>query len=751
LAYSSDGITWTASTSGNGVFTDECRAVAWNGTLWVAGGSGTNQLAYSSDGITWTVSTSGSSLLGEGACYAIAWNGSRWVAGGFGTGGFGANQILYSSDGITWTASTSGNAVLTNLCNAVAWNGTRWVAGGNGNNRLAYSSDGITWTASTSGNAVLENCIDLEWNGTIWVAGGDGANKLVYSSDGITWTVSTSGNAVFTTQCGAVASRRVLPYVGTTPATAARFVGPTGSILFSPNGTDPTGSTGLTYKEGPTGLVMTLKGDLIPSEHDVYSLGSTGTRWQDIYVSTGSIHIGNATLSATGTALIFNGDLIPSTTNTFSVGNVDNLLKSMHIGPGTVFIGPTGTIGNDDNGIIYSQFGFAAPTLALGASIPGATGLVEGGVRLTLTGGTGPIQYQHIGTGGVVNGPVYTLLTSDTQNTGPTGYTGPVGANGISSGLVIFLDSAGGTAPQTGTASTTPNITTQVTIFSGNQSTSATPVLMGTFVSDPSIAFLSTVIIGGYWDFNIYFTNATTANVKFYGDVYYVDADGSSNPVLIATGTNETAVSVTQSLQGVYIYSLLVPTTTLPDLTKRIRMRVYCVFSGNGNNQQAYIELRNGTVSHVHTTLLANLEGPTGPTGPAAADSAAWTTYTPTWTASTTNPSLGNGALTGRYKAIGKTVFLQIQFEAGSSTTFGSGHWKFSLPVAAYSGSSAVLSATFLDNGTQWYAALATSEYDNNTAYVVPITTASGPVGPTIPFTWTSTDKMTICGSYESA
>jgi hypothetical protein len=483
----------------------------------------------------------------------------------------------------------------------------------------------------------------------------------------------------------------------------------------------------------------------------VYSLGSTGTRWQDIYVSTGSIHIGAATLSATGTAIIFNGDLIPATTNAFSVGNADNLLKSMHIGPGTVFIGPTGTLGNDDNGIIYSQYGFAAPTLALGASIPGATGFVEGGVRISLTGSTGPIQFQHIGTGGVGNGPVYTLLTSDTQNTGPTGYTGPVGANGISSGLVIFLDSAGGTAPQTGTASTTPNTETQVNIFSGNQSSSATPVLMGTFVSDASIAFLSTVIIGGYWDFNIYFSNATTANVTFYGDVYYVDADGSSNPVLIATGTNETATSVTQSMQGVYTYSLLVPTTTLPDLTKRIRMRVYCLFSGNGNNQHAYMELRNGTISHVHTTLLANLQGSTGPTGPAAADAAAWTTYTPTWTASTTNPSLEDGTLTGRYKAIGKTVFVKIHMQAGSSTTFGSGHWKFSLPVAAHSGNSAILSATFLDNGTQWYTALATSEYDNNTAYVVPITSASGPAGPTTPFTWTTSDLLTICGSYESA
>jgi hypothetical protein len=33
----------------------------------------------------------------------------------------------------------------------------------------------------------------------------------------------------------------------------------------------------------------------------------------------------------------------------------------------------------------------------------------------------------------------------------------------------------------------------------------------------------------------------------------------------------------------------------------------------------------------------------------------------------------------------------------------------------------------------------------------VPITSASGPAGPTTPFTWAATDLLTICGSYESA
>jgi len=201
LAYSTDGITWTASTSGNTVFTYRCTAAAWGGTRWVAGGGGGGaRLAYSSDGITWTASSSGNGVFTE-YCFAVAWNGSRWVAGGA-----GGNRLAYSSDGITWTASTSGNALLTSGCTAVAWNGSKWVAGGGGTSKLAYSSDGISWTASTSGTALFtSSCIEVAWNGTLWVAGGTGTNRLAYSYDGETWTASTSGNGVFTEECSALA------------------------------------------------------------------------------------------------------------------------------------------------------------------------------------------------------------------------------------------------------------------------------------------------------------------------------------------------------------------------------------------------------------------------------------------------------------------------------------------------------------------------------------------------------------------
>ncbi|MFF8100194.1 hypothetical protein ACF07S_10520 [Streptomyces sp. NPDC016640] len=61
-----------------------------------------------------------------------------------------------------------------------------------------------------------------------------------------------------------------------------------------------------------------------------------------------------------------------------------------------------------------------------------------------------------------------------------------------------------------------------------------------------------------------------------------------------------------------------------------------------------------------------------------------WRAYTPAWTAATTNPSLGNGTITGRYTRLpGRTCVAAIRLVTGSTTTYGSGAYLFSVPLAA--------------------------------------------------------------------
>jgi hypothetical protein len=105
----------------------------------------------------------------------IAWNGSQWVATG--TGG---NTILYSTDGITWTAAAS--SCFTTAGNSVTWNGSRWVATGSGTNTIGYSVDGSIWNSSSfyGSNTISPNQSALASN--------------TWTKSGITWTASASSN-----------------------------------------------------------------------------------------------------------------------------------------------------------------------------------------------------------------------------------------------------------------------------------------------------------------------------------------------------------------------------------------------------------------------------------------------------------------------------------------------------------------------------------------------------------------------------
>lgn len=59
---------------------------------------------------------------------------------------------------------------------------------------------------------------------------------------------------------------------------------------------------------------------------------------------------------------------------------------------------------------------------------------------------------------------------------------------------------------------------------------------------------------------------------------------------------------------------------------------------------------------------------------------AAWATYTPTWTSSGTQPSLGNGTLVGGYRREGTTLHVRGQLIVGSTSTVGTGDFRMALP-----------------------------------------------------------------------
>jgi hypothetical protein len=138
----------------------------------------------------------------------------------------------------------------------------------------------------------------------------------------------------------------------------------------------------------------------------------------------------------------------------------------------------------------------------------------------------------------------------------------------------------------------------------------------------------------------------------------------------------------------------------------------------------------------------------------------AWTSYTPTWEASS-NPAIGNGTITGAYKVIGKTCFVRGRIAMGSSTTYGSGDWRIGLPVAAINAYAIQIPASLVDGsgGTGWYNALMNGAVALNTISSQILVnlppsfggSAAGGISSIFPFTWGTGDELYFNGSYEIA
>jgi hypothetical protein len=129
-------------------------------------------------------------------------------------------------------------------------------------------------------------------------------------------------------------------------------------------------------------------------------------------------------------------------------------------------------------------------------------------------------------------------------------------------------------------------------------------------------------------------------------------------------------------------------------------------------------------------------------------------TYTPVWSAAGLQPNIGNGTLSGRYFRINKMVFVEILFTAGSTTTYGTGIYRFSVPFTARAGlfgfmsngiarvyDSSVATAYFGQSG--FYL----SDYGSVVVYLAP----TGQVTNTTPFLFANSDEIILSFWYEAA
>ena len=347
----------------------------------------------------------------------------------------------------------------------------------------------------------------------------------------------------------------------------------TSEVVYGPISgiTGATGVTGFTGAEGPTGLSLTGPTGFSGATGPTADTGATGDTGPTGYGDTGP----------TGTT-----------------GPQADTGATGATGPtGYGATGPTGATGPQ------ADTGATGPTGLGYTGLTGPTGPAGIAANTGATGTTGATGVTGAGSTGATGCTGYGA-------TGPTGFQGQAGVNGVSGGLLLFLDSATVSAPATGQLLAVPNTGAQTTITTA--SLTPTPVVVGTFTSATGI-LTSTTVVGGLWNLNV-IASSFLGNAQFYYNVGYVDADGVSNYQSIVAGVKAlTNTIITNTTTGEpYSEVLYVPTTILPDLTKCIVVTLYAYDSGSSGIATFYY--RSSTLEYVQTTLQFQL-GPTGYTG----------------------------------------------------------------------------------------------------------------------------------------
>lgn len=135
----------------------------------------------------------------------------------------------------------------------------------------------------------------------------------------------------------------------------------------------------------------------------------------------------------------------------------------------------------------------------------------------------------------------------------------------------------------------------------------------------------------------------------------------------------------------------------------------------------------------------------------------AWSTYTPSWTSSGTAPNIGNGTIIGRYMKIGRTVICHINLVMGSTSTYGTGSYNFSLPATSANAGASYVGSAHLLGTARWLGQIVISPNTSNCSAFFP-TYPSSVADPrasfmtaTVPETLASGAQVRLTFVYESA
>ena len=384
------GSTTTASTIRAITYGNSGTGAATDG-YWVAGADASaNSLAYSSNGVDWTAVVGSKTALFNsvnGVAYgADLWGTMMWVAVGApfigSVPGSTAFSIAYSYNMTTWTGVRN-LANFTGQGNHVAYGqdeyGTgMWVAVGQGSGVLAANLGSSSFGNSnggSTGGGTPNTTVFYSYDGANWAAG-TGVGVFSTSGTDVAWGVDASGVATW-----------VASGIGFTDPLTGVFI-PGGQVAYSTNGrvwTPIRAPTAIVPALTPTTLTSRVNVTPPPPASTGFVTSTFGTTWAqlglDILGTQTSEFSGfSVSLSADGTTVAF-GSYQYDVTGTNNEGRV-RIYK---------LIGTTWTqLGLDISGTQASEFsGFSVSlsadgtTVAIGSYAYDVTGYnSEGRVRI---------------------------------------------------------------------------------------------------------------------------------------------------------------------------------------------------------------------------------------------------------------------------------------------------------------------------------------------------------------------------------
>lgn len=122
--------------------------------------------------------------------------------------------------------------------------------------------------------------------------------------------------------------------------------------------------------------------------------------------------------------------------------------------------------------------------------------------------------------------------------------------------------------------------------------------------------------------------------------------------------------------------------------------------------------------------------------------------WNPSWTQSTSNPTLGDGTLLGRYMRFGEWCLLWMRLTIGSTTSLGTGSFGFSLPFAPALDHQPI-PGFYWDSSAGIAVPVVARAMAGSNDRIVEVHTPDGQaVTQTNPFTPAQNDRLTLIGWY---